>query len=626
VKLIKQETHRGQCWTGWETWLCMVTVALTMAGCSGGGDSGSGASSAASATNGQALVSMTDAAGDFLSYMVDVQSLTLTRRDGTVVETLPLTTRVNFADYVAMTEFFTAATIPSGSYVSARMRLDFSAADLEVEDATGNAVSVPIANIRDGQGNPITTLDVAVTFDNRRALVIAPGIPAHLTLDFNLQASNTADLTVNPPVVTVKPFLVADVDPQNPKTMRLRGPLESVNQQNQTYQVFLRPIFGPLSIVPLSKLGSVTVHTDSSTVFEIDEVDYQGAAGLSALAAKTIGTATVAIGQWKVDTKQFKANEVLAGSSVPGGTRDVVTGVVIARTSDQLTVRGGSLIRSDGTFTFHDTVTVNVGAATRVRQQALMTQGLTKDAISVGQRITAFGTFIVSTNTLDATTGLVRLLVTSVAGTVNTTSASSLEMNIQRIEGRRITLLTFAGTGTSAATDADPAHYQVATGTLSLTGLTSGTPVRVLGFVTPFKTAPPDFTAQTIVNLMDHPATLLVNWRPATAMPFVSNTDAGLVVDLAGVGAAHYVWRGPVATDLVSLGVSPTIVPTNPTQGLFAVGSNGQVQVFTQFHDYSVALEQSLMQGQKANTVGAHGTYSDASVTITADQIYTVLQ
>jgi len=72
--------------------------------------------------------------------------------------------------------------------------------------------------------------------------------------------------------------------------------------------------------------------------------------------------------------------------------------------------------------------------------------------------------------------------------------------------------------------------------------------------------------------------------------------------------------------------MSPTIVPANPIQGLFAVGSSGQVQVFTQFHDYSLALQQRLAQGQMANAVGAHGLYSDSSVTITADQIYTVLQ
>src|SRR5215470_1735374 len=47
--------------------------------------------------------------------------------------------------------------------------------------------------------------------------------------------------------------------------------------------------------------------------------------------------------------------------------------------------------------------------------------------------------------------------------------------------------------------------------------------------------------------------------------------SAGLVLSLAGVGAAHDVLRGPVAPDLISLGASPTIVPPNPDQGLFAM-------------------------------------------------------
>jgi hypothetical protein len=253
---LTHSTRGIQAWA----WVCVLVAGLTMSACSNGGDSGSGA--AAAPSSGQALVSLTDAAGDFLSYTVDVQSLTLTKRDGTVVETLPLTTRVNFADYVEMTEFFTAATIPSGTYTGARMRLDYSAADLQVEDASGNAVAVPVGNIHDANGSPITTLDVDVSFDDRRTLLIAPGFPAHLTLDFNLQASNTADLSGASPVVTVKPFLIADVDPEKPKTMRLRGPLTSVNQANQTYQVFLRPAHRKLG-----DFGSVIVHIDTNTVF-----------------------------------------------------------------------------------------------------------------------------------------------------------------------------------------------------------------------------------------------------------------------------------------------------------------------------------------------------------------------
>ena len=101
--------------------LCALVATLSFVSCSGGGTGGTGAPTA---NTGQALISVTDAAGDFLSYAVNVQSLTLTRQDGTVVETLPLNTRVNFVDYVELTEFFTAATIPSGTYISARMRLD----------------------------------------------------------------------------------------------------------------------------------------------------------------------------------------------------------------------------------------------------------------------------------------------------------------------------------------------------------------------------------------------------------------------------------------------------------------------------------------------------------------------
>jgi hypothetical protein len=414
---------------------------------------------------------------------------------------------------------------------------------------------------------------------------------------------------------------VADVDPQNSKTTKVRGPLASVSQQNQTYQVALRPAH-----LTSGDFGSVTVHTDATTSFEIDEVSSQGTAGLTALSAKPAGTATVAVGEWDAGNKQFNASQVLAGSSVPGGTRDVVVGEVIARSGDALTVRGASLIRNDGTFTFRDTLTVNLGANTKVTQQALMTTGLTKEDISVGQRVAAFGTLDGSSSALDATAGLVRLIVTAVTGTVNSTGTGSLEMTVQRISGRKITLFNFAGTGTSTATDADPAHYEVNTGSLSLTGLTAGTPVRVLGVATPFKKAAPDFNAQTLVNLNDRPATLLVNWNPSTAAPFSSHTDAGFVLDLTSVGTTHHVLRGPVSIDLSTLGTAPTIAPENPDRGLYALGSGGKVEIFTQFSKYRTTLEERLTQGKLASGVGAHGIFDDASATITADQIFTALQ
>src|SRR4051812_1193006 len=62
------------------------------------------------------FVALTDADGDFLSYTVDVVSLKLKRPNGTFVETLPAQTRIDFAQYVDLTELLTVGTVPNGAY------------------------------------------------------------------------------------------------------------------------------------------------------------------------------------------------------------------------------------------------------------------------------------------------------------------------------------------------------------------------------------------------------------------------------------------------------------------------------------------------------------------------------
>ena len=59
--------------------------------------------------NGELVIGLTDAESNFVAYDVDVVSLTLTKQNGEVVNTLPVVTRVDFAQYVEMTEFLTAA-------------------------------------------------------------------------------------------------------------------------------------------------------------------------------------------------------------------------------------------------------------------------------------------------------------------------------------------------------------------------------------------------------------------------------------------------------------------------------------------------------------------------------------
>jgi len=307
-------------------------------------------------------IGLTDAAGDFLSYAVDVTSLTLTRADGTVVQTLPQRTRIDFAQLVDLTEFVTGATIPAGVYVSVTLHLDYNGADIEVDNGTGIPVKLLPGNIRDSKGVQVSTMSMTVRLDDVRQLPIAPGIPALLDLDFTLAASNQVDTGGISPVVTVSPLLVADVTPDAPKPHRIRGPLDMVDTQAGSFTLILRP-FNLLQ----GDHGRLTFFTDNNTTFEIDQTSYVGSAGLAALAAKPRFAATVAIGTLDLATRSFMATEVLAGSSVRFGTSDALTGNVIARAGNVLTVKGAELVRSTGTLIFHDTVTVTVRRVRPVR-------------------------------------------------------------------------------------------------------------------------------------------------------------------------------------------------------------------------------------------------------------------
>jgi hypothetical protein len=193
----------------------MFACALLIASCGGiGGGASPGSSShgppasACGTDCGTLYVAMTDADGDFLSSTVDVVSLKLQRANGTTVETLPASTRVDFAQYVDLTEFLTAATVPNGNYVAATLRLDYSNAEITVEQ---NGAPVP-AKAVDANGTALGVVDVSVTLDNRHHLVVSPGRPSLFTLDFNLAASNAVDLTTSPATVTETPALVAALE------------------------------------------------------------------------------------------------------------------------------------------------------------------------------------------------------------------------------------------------------------------------------------------------------------------------------------------------------------------------------------------------------------------------------
>jgi hypothetical protein len=476
--------------------IVFIFMAMTLLSACGGGGNNTGQQD-----NGQVLVSLTDAEGDFVTYTVDVLSIRLTRQDGTEVEILPVNTRVDFANYSEMTEFLTAASIPRGVYVKGSVILDYSNADIQVEDADGSAV--PVSQIQDSNGDPITTLEVSINLKDRGSLPIAPGIPKNLMLDFDLESSHSVSLN-EPVTITVDPVFVVDIDPQAPRVHQVRGPLQNVDVATNAFDIYIRPFFHRIRIGD-RVFGSLHVLTNDQTIYEIDGVSYQGNGGLVVLDNKTQFTAVVARGDIKFNPLRFEATEVYAGSSVPGGDLDVVRGTVTGRTiDDRIIVQGATLFRTDGTVVFNDHVTVQLDASTTVTRQ-LSVGTFNIDDISVGQRISVFGMITndqVSDLQMSAVNGYARMRISSIRGDVIALPdvASDLNLNLSSINGRNVSIYDFSGTGVDSDNDADPLNYEVDTGSLSLTGIAVNDPVAVRGFPTSFGTAPADYTAQSVVS------------------------------------------------------------------------------------------------------------------------------
>lgn len=595
-------------------WLILGLFILSLlAGCGGG--------SGTTADSGEVVIGLTDAEGDFLSYTVDVKSLTLTKANGAVVETLPLNTRIDFAQYTDVTEFLASATVPEGFYVEAQMVVDYSNAEVWVENGTGEAVQVPVADIRDESGNPLGETTLSVRLEGRQSLLIVPGVPANLTLDFDLNTSNLVDFSGGDPVLTVQPVLLADVELTQPKLHRLRGPLAGVDQAANQFDVIIRPFRHRFAND--RRFGSLTVNSHDETVYEIDGVAYTGSEGLRALDAMPAFTATVILGDLRFNPRRFEAREVYAGTSVPGGGLDAVSGNVVARSGNDLTVRGATLIRSDGSVIFRDTLTVQLSDQTLVTRQ-LSANAHTTDEISVGQNISVFGELNLPAGSMTA--DLARMQMSVLRGTrVGVVTipevAEPLVVDLQSIDLRPVSQFDFSGTGTSTADDADPDYYEVETATLDLSGVLDGAPLKVAGFVTPFGSAPMDFEAQTVVDLSEVPAVLRVGYGEGSADAIIAASADGLSLDLTDAGSFHHLSRAGVAIDLAALSVAPMIVPHPDGDGSFWIEQGGTLQLHTDFAAFATDLAARIEGGSLVRGVLATGDYVDQSGVITSRMV-----
>src|SRR5262249_33917947 len=159
-----------------------------------------------------------------------------------------------------------------------------------------------------------------------------------------------------------------------------------------------------------------------------------------------------AFGTLQKDTQAFTATSVLAGTSLENPSKDQVSGTVIARSGNTLTLRRATLCHRDGDFQSesHD-VTVTVADTTAVTEEG-STGTFTIADISVGQHVVAFGmagTGTTGGKTVDATNGSVRLEITSAWGVVSSLASGSITVSLQALDGLPVSAFNFAGTGTS---------------------------------------------------------------------------------------------------------------------------------------------------------------------------------
>ncbi len=610
---------------------------------------------------GNVWVTVTDQPGDFASYVVNIDSITLNRTDGYVATALYTPETVDFAQLGNISELWGTGQVPYGTYTSATIVLDYTYAAISVL-VNGQPQKV---NVVGPTGAAVTTVNVIVNFDPANPLVLANTFAAsnavRLALDFNLAASTSSlNLSTNPATLTVNPYLTAAVGsaPDN-KLIRIRGPLINSSVDLDTFTVYLRPFSDEFN-----NLGTVTLFGDANTLYTLNGQTFLGQAGINAISQASAGTTVVAAYATfqptlvvpelipPVIAGVFNAKYMIGGSTLEDVFSQGLGGEVVARNGNTLTLRGSTgFYNQAGLFFFNDTdTTVTVGPKTQVTADDTPgTTPLNYQSIAVGQHIEARGlaAFSPSGNgsiiSLDATSntpavpGSVRLVSTSLWGTLVSSGNGSLTLNLSTIDNYPVSNYNFAGNGTSSATDSNPANYLVNTTGLTLpAGLTAGSPVWIDGATTGFGAAPPDFNAYDVNSESGVPASLRVTWSAATAAPFSTLTSTAMAIDLANPSLTSALIRiGPESVDLHTLPASPQIVPLPPsatTTGLppvfaplFSVGNPlTTINCFGVYSAYLQALTTKLASNG-AVQFEARGYFDRGTNTFNASSINVVL-
>ena len=604
-------------------------------------------------------LSTTDDAAQFSSYIITVDSVVLVGKTVGEVSGVAVPETIDFTKLTNLSELWATASLPTDTYTQAIIVLDYTTAQISV---MVNGVPT-IATIVDPSGAPLTAVTLTVNLDPNNLLTLQPTFATsnalRLAFDFDLSASNSINFATTPPTVTAKPYISVSTTEPDTKLIRVRGALINSSVATGTYTVVVRPFFDEVN-----SLGIDTIFNDANTVYTFGGNTYVGPSGLTPLSQTSAGstvlaafttfepTTTPAPG---INAGIFHSKYVVAGGTLEDFFTYGVEGDVTARNGNTLTLHGATLFANAAQLVQFEALdaTVLLGPATQVTADGVSTLGpLNYNSIAVGQHITARGLFSQAANgaiTLDSTgasatdTGSVRLQSTEIFGSVLSTSAGSLDLNLQGIMGWPISVYNFAGNGAGAAQDPTPGNFLVNTGSLAVPAFAAGDTAWIDGYISPFGSAPPDFLAQSVSAEAGVPATLVVSWTgTGTTAPFVPLTATGLSIDLTNAAFGSGQLRvGAQTIDITTLPASPNIVPAvatnDPTSGLplfspvFSVGPGAitesvinPIQSFNVFGAFVTQLTTTFATTPATKFV-ARGFYDRASSTFTASIIDVVL-
>ena len=576
---------------------------------------------------------------EYAAYIVSIDSVSFTQADGSVVTPLATAETVDLTKLHSFTELVEAPAVPSGTYTSVTLVIDYSSAFISINRDGDAWLATPV-----GPGNAtVTSAAVTVTLDPNNPLIVNTNEAVRLNLDISLDASNTITNTGDPAknvpaTILVQPFVVASVAPVDNTVMRARGVFITTQTLTNAFYMNLRPFYDLFS-----QLGAVIVNVSPTTYWQINGNTYTGLTGLTQMPRQQANVPVVAYGtldNLASITPTFNASSIYVGTSQENPTFEYLTGTVAERSGDTLQLKAATYNDPSGVTDLFDAATVTVADSTLVTEDGVAAPGLSINSISVGQQVNVSGLATISATqaiTLDASTGQVRIQQTPIWGTLTALSPTQATLNVGLINNFTPNGFNFSGTGSSSANNANPASYLVDVSGLNTTGLTPGDSVPVLanGIVSSFGSAPPDFIASSITPGEATEQTLLVEWGTDATAPFSSVSDAGLAVNLQSghIGTTHIIRTGSGSVDLDSLPASPLITTTGADQSNLqlaigsAVATNG-ISVFNSWGPFEAAVKKTFpsSNGTELYRLVAYGKYNSATNQFVASRIYLSLR